>query len=117
MDIPMEGGNYTWSNSLSRYMLDKLLSTPATEEHYSKMVRMCLPQLLSDHFSVLLERGSMQWGLRPYRFEYMWLKAKGFTYKGKWWWDSYQFQGFPSYMLANKLKALKLDLTKWSLEI
>jgi ERCC4-related helicase len=33
------------------------------------------------------------------------------------WWESYDFQGLPSYVLANKLKALKVDLTKWNAEV
>ena len=44
----------------------------------------------------------------------MWLKAEGFEAKVKAWWDSYQFYGTPSYILAHKLKALKLDLKKWN---
>ena len=34
--------------------------------------------------------------------------------KVKDWWDSYQFQGTPSYRMAMKLKALKADLKKWN---
>jgi hypothetical protein len=30
----------------------------------------------------------------------------------KTWWLSYSFQGSPSYILASKLKALKVDLKK-----
>jgi len=35
----------------------------------------------------------------------------------KLWWDSYSFQGSPSYVLACKLKALKQDLKKWNEEV
>jgi hypothetical protein len=47
----------------------------------------------------------------------MWLKAEGFVGLVKQWWDSYSFQGTPRYVLACKLKALKLDLKKWNEEI
>ena len=40
----------------------------------------------------------------------MWLKAKGFVEKVHSWWDSYNFQGSPSYRIAKKLRALKVDL-------
>jgi len=33
------------------------------------------------------------------------------------WWESYDFQGLLSYVLANKLKALKADLKKWNAEV
>ena len=34
--------------------------------------------------------------------------------KVKVWWASYMFQDTPSYILAKKLIALKLDLKKWN---
>lgn len=32
------------------------------------------------------------------------------------WWESYYFSDSPSYVLAQKLKALKLDLRRWNKE-
>ena len=40
--------------------------------------------------------------------------ASGGRWKVEDWWDSYQFQGTPSYRMAMKLKALKADLKKWN---
>jgi hypothetical protein len=48
--------------------------------------------------------------------ENMWLKVDGFVSWIKLWWDSYVFEGSPSFILASKLKALKMDLKKWNLE-
>jgi uncharacterized protein YydD (DUF2326 family) len=47
----------------------------------------------------------------------MWLKSDGFVNQVKTWWMSYEFYGLPSYVLANKLKALKADLKKWNEEV
>jgi hypothetical protein len=44
-------------------------------------------------------------------------KAKGFAGLVKQWWDSYLFQGSPSFVFARKLKALKLKLKKWNEEV
>jgi hypothetical protein len=33
------------------------------------------------------------------------------------WWDSYLFQGSLSFIVASKLKALKVDLGKWNEEV
>jgi hypothetical protein len=33
------------------------------------------------------------------------------------WWDSYHFQGSLSFIVASKLKALKVDLGKWNEEV
>jgi hypothetical protein len=46
----------------------------------------------------------------------MWLKVEGFVDRVTQWWGSYQFQGSPRYVLANKLKPLKVDLKKWNVE-
>jgi len=35
----------------------------------------------------------------------------------KQWWDSYLFQGSPSFILASKLKALKVELKRWNEEV
>ena len=40
----------------------------------------------------------------------MWLKMEGFVEKFQGWWNSYTFDGTPSFVLASKLKALKEDL-------
>ena len=44
----------------------------------------------------------------------MWLKAENFVDTVKAWWASYLFQGNPSFIVAKKLVALKLDLKKWN---
>jgi hypothetical protein len=33
------------------------------------------------------------------------------------WWESYSFQGSPSFVLAQKLKALKVDLKSWNEQV
>ena len=43
----------------------------------------------------------------------MWLRVDNFVDKVEWW-ASYVFQGTPSFILAKKLAALKLDLKKWN---
>ena len=53
-------------------------------------------------------------GKRPFRFENMWLKAEGFVDKVRSWWEAYLFEGSPSYVMASKLKALKVDLKQWN---
>ena len=47
----------------------------------------------------------------------MWLQAEGFVDRVQQWWTGYSFTGSPSYILAQKLKALKADLKKWNREV
>uniref|UniRef100_A0A2N9GWZ4 Reverse transcriptase domain-containing protein n=1 Tax=Fagus sylvatica TaxID=28930 RepID=A0A2N9GWZ4_FAGSY len=44
-------------------------------------------------------------------------KAKGFGEMVRGWWEHYKFEGTPSFIMAKKLKALKLDLKKWNEEV
>ena len=78
-------------------------------EHLYQQV---LPRVLSDHCPLLLEAGVVWRGQSAFKFENMWLKVKGFVDRVKQWWDGYSFAGSPSFILAQKLKALKADLKK-----
>ena len=84
--------------------------TPSWEVKFPSVCQKRLSRLPSDHFPILLEGGNFHRGRRPFRFENMWLKDKGFVERIRSWWESHQFYGAPSFVLANKLKALKVDL-------
>jgi hypothetical protein len=47
----------------------------------------------------------------------MWLQEDGFMERVRLWWESYSFQGSPSFVLAQKLKALKVDLKSWNKQV
>ncbi len=113
MDIPMGGGRHTWSNSQSRFKIDRFLFTSSVEDHFNSLVQRWLLRLCSDHFPIQLDCGHVQWGRRPFRFENMWLKSEGFLDRVKVW-CSYSFRGSPSFVVASKLKALKMDLKTWN---
>ena len=117
VDLPLSGGNFTWTNnrevsSMSR--LDRFLFTSDWAEGFIHICQKRLIRVNSDHFPVLLECGVIRRGRRPFRFENMWLKAEGFGDRVKSWWESYSVTGTPSYVLASKLKALKADLKRWN---
>jgi hypothetical protein len=56
-------------------------------------------------------------GSRHFKFENMWLQLEAFVEQVKNWWGFFNYQSFPSYVLAQKLKALKSDLKKWNEEV
>ncbi|KAK4582883.1 hypothetical protein RGQ29_025877 [Quercus rubra] len=108
IDLPLQGGSFTWSNSrevASKARLDRFLFSANWED-----------KLCSDHFPIVLEGGSFQRGSMLFRFEKMWLKNEGFVDKVRSWWDSYQVHGAPSFILANKLKLLKNYFKRWNVE-
>ena len=117
IDLPMEGGSFTWSNARSRSRIDRFICSPTLEDHFSKLVQRRLPRLLSDHFPISLSCGFMQRRKSPFRFENMWLKSDGFINRVQQWWNSYQYSGSPGYAMVQKLKFLKADLSRWNKEV
>lgn len=63
----------------------------------------------SDHCPLLLEVGFRR-GCCAFKFENMWLKVEGFVERVQQWWTRQCFVGSPRFVLAQKLKALKVDL-------
>jgi hypothetical protein len=116
MDLPLEGGDATWSNSVSWSRLDRFLVSPEWEFSYPGLLQRKLLRVCSDHAPILLVSGCPQSGKRAFKFENMWLKEEGFVEKIRSWWDSFQFFGTPSFVLAKKLKALKWEIKRWNLE-
>jgi endonuclease/exonuclease/phosphatase family metal-dependent hydrolase len=49
VDIPVHGGQFTWSNNRVWSKIDRFLLSPKWEEHYLDVLQRRLPRLLSDH--------------------------------------------------------------------
>ncbi|KAF5463070.1 hypothetical protein F2P56_019016 [Juglans regia] len=114
VDLPLAGGPATWSNNQTWTCLDHFLISPEWESHFLDVWQKRLVCLASDHWPILLDCGGIQSGRRYFKFESMWLKSEGFVERVKQWWISYQFEGTPNFIFANKLKALKRDLKEWN---
>ena len=117
LETPLKGGKYTWSNNreftfVSR--IDRFLFSPDRADHFGLVTQQRLPRVLSDHFTIILNCGRIIGGKRNFLFENMWLKAEGFVDRVQSWWEAYIFEGSPSYIMASKLKALKVDLKQWN---
>ncbi|XP_065630572.1 uncharacterized protein LOC136067974 [Quercus suber] len=81
IDLPLVGGNFTWSNSrevVSSSRLDRFLLSADWEEKFPSGCQCRLSRLLSDHFPIILEGGNLLGGKKPFRFENMLLKDEGF---------------------------------------
>ena len=88
MDIPLEGGSYTWSNSLFGSRIDRFLFSLEWEKHFPTIHQKRLVIVLLDHFSISLEGADIRKGCRLFHFENMWLQVDNLVEKVKIWWDS-----------------------------
>ena len=87
------------------------------ENHFSGVSRSTLPRPVSDHFPILLDGGGVRRGPIPFRFENMWLKEEGFKELLKGWWQGFNYSGSYSFILTEKLNALKTKLKNWNKEV
>ena len=98
--------------------LDKFLITYDWENYFGNVTQSTLPRPLSNHFPILLTRGgSLVRGPTLFRFENMWLKMEGFKSFIDGWWNSFDVRGASSFVVAEKLKALKIKLKGWNKEV
>ncbi|RVW27451.1 Transposon TX1 uncharacterized 149 kDa protein [Vitis vinifera] len=120
IDIPLQGGSFTWSGGLNNQSwarLDRFLVSPNWIDQYSRAIQRRLPRPISDHFPILLEGGGLRRGPYPFKFENMWLKAEGFKELIEGWWQGIVVRGRPSYRLAAKMRGLKHNLKIWNKEV
>ena len=92
--------------------IDRALVPLDWKEHIENVSQWLLPRTISDHCPLLLEAGGVRQGRCAFKFENMWMKTEGFVDRVQQWWNRYCFVGSTSFILAQKLKALKADLKK-----
>ena len=98
--------------------LDRFVVTENWDHHFGGVVQCVLPRPISDHSLILLEgEGTFARGPIPFHFENMWLKAEGFEELVNSWWQRLSFSGSSSYILIEKIKALKPLIKTWNKEV
>ncbi|RVW53160.1 LINE-1 reverse transcriptase-like [Vitis vinifera] len=100
VDLPLQGGGYTWSGGPDNQYwtrLDRFLVTSSWLDQFSSVIQKRLSRPVSDHFPVLLEGGVVRRGPSPFRFENMWLKVEGFQELIHSWWQGIEVRGSASY--------------------
>jgi hypothetical protein len=82
MDIPLVGGNFTWSNNRdppSWSRIDRFLVSPDWEAQFPKVSQKRRQRLCLDYFLILLDRGDFHGGKRHFKFENV-VEIRGFFY-------------------------------------
>ncbi|PHT99388.1 Protein translocase subunit SecA [Capsicum chinense] len=106
----------TWSrseDSSSRSRLDRFLVSTSWAPN---VIRVPLPQLISDYSPILLDGSRGRWTKSPFRFESIWLSLSDFQDRVASRWSSYVVEGRP-FRLAKKLKLLKANMRVWNKEV
>jgi len=120
IDPPLQGAQFTWSRgevSFQASRIDRFLISPEWSEMFNAIKQFPLPRVFSDHKPIVLESGD--WDASPsyFKFENMWLQSDGFLDMVRDWWNSYIVMGTPDFVLIQKLRHLKKDITKWNKEV
>ena len=113
-------GMFTWCvglNNRSKSRIDRFLISEDWKVHFQGAIQVVLAKSVSDHSPILLDGGGMRRRPTPFRFENMWLKEDGFKEVLRQWWEGIQVSGSTSFILTEKLKALKPLLRSWNKEV
>ena len=78
IDLPLQGGTFTWSNSREvalKARLDRFLISADWEDKFSTVSQIRMSRLCLDHFPIVLEGGSFQRDLRicGLRMKVLWI--------------------------------------------
>jgi len=120
MDLPLRGAQYTWSRGtglLQASRIDRFLISSEWNDSFKTIKQVALPRVISDHKPLMLECGEWDSSSSYFKFENMWLQAEGFLDSVKNWWSSYEVEGSPDFVLVQKLKYLKKDISTWNKEV
>ncbi|WMV14420.1 hypothetical protein MTR67_007805 [Solanum verrucosum] len=117
VDPPLLGGSFTWRRGEDHSCasrIDRILHCAEWGDNFTHIKQSCLPKMASDHNPIILSCGGEEWKKSYFKFEIWWLEVEGFKDRVKEWWASFQVNGRPGYILAEKLKMLKVKLKEWS---
>ncbi|WMV58897.1 hypothetical protein MTR67_052282, partial [Solanum verrucosum] len=119
VDMQLEDAAYTWfkgdqQEAASR--IDRLMISKEWDDTFNNLKQIPLQRLGSDHIPIALIPGCWERNKSYFKFENWWLQSEGFVDRVREWWSSFSYTGRPDYVLACKLKALKLKLKEWKQE-
>ncbi|KAK0599556.1 hypothetical protein LWI29_006326 [Acer saccharum] len=116
IDIPLRGGDFTWSNNRvggSWTRLDRFLVSPIILSWFSNFEQIRLPRLISDHHAIGLGAVRAYWGPRPFRFSNCWLEEKSLMEDINKEWVENKIIGSSSSILLFKLRGAKRKIKRW----
>ncbi|KAL5550481.1 hypothetical protein UlMin_000657 [Ulmus minor] len=119
-DLALHNASFTWSNfreEVVKSRLDRFLFTEEWEAGKNDIRQETGSRTCSDHMPIILDTSPVSWGPSPFRFENMWLEHSGFRQECEQWWRGIEVEGWESYRMMEKLRALKDKIKTWNKEV
>ena len=117
VDIPLSKGRDTWRRGdrhTSAARLDRYLISADWNDIFNNIKQSPLHRISSDHTPLSLKCGSCHQNMSYLKFENWWLQTEGFKERIKDWWTVVNCEVTPHFILAYKLKAMKVKLKELS---
>ncbi|KAL7208341.1 hypothetical protein ACSBR1_030152 [Camellia fascicularis] len=118
-DLVMLGRRFTWCNAVDGdkwSRIDLFLISPEWLQVF-KLKQWGLPRSVSNHCPIILMEDAKDWGPRLFRFINAWTLHSQFLSVVKHSWEEAAVTGWASYVIYSKLKALRIALKTWNLEV
>ncbi|KAL5569671.1 hypothetical protein UlMin_026246, partial [Ulmus minor] len=119
-DLALHNASFTWSNfreEAVKSRLDRFLFTEEWGVGKNDIRQETGSRTCSDHMPIILDTSPVSWGPTPFRFENMWLEHSGFRQECEQWWRGIEVEGWESYKIMEKLRALKDKIQVWNKEV
>ena len=119
-DLALHNASFTWSNfreEAVKSRLDRFLFTEEWGVGKNDIRQETGSRTCSDHMPIILDTSPVSWGPSPFRFENMWLEHSGFRQECEQWWRGIEVEGWESYRIMEKLRALKDKIQVWNKEV
>jgi len=119
IDLPMLGRKFTWykPNGLIKSRIDRFLVSREWLDRWSDSKYRVLDMAVSDHYALVLDTVTVDWGSKPFCCLDVWHKDNRFREFVRNRWLSYEIQGGGLFVFKEKLKLLKADLKEWNKEV
>ncbi|KAK3189602.1 hypothetical protein Dsin_029163 [Dipteronia sinensis] len=117
VDIPMQGGDFTWSNNRiggSWARLDRFLMSPIMLSWFPNLMQTGYPRTISNHSAITLGASKLEWGPRPFRIDNAWLEDKELMAEVKKKWVERKNRGSSNCILQTKLWVAKSNIKRWA---
>ncbi|KAL8523184.1 hypothetical protein ACS0TY_013234 [Phlomoides rotata] len=119
IDLPLQGRKFTFfkPDDTCKSKLDQILVNVEWLIWRPDLKLKSLGRTFSDHCPIFLKSMIVDWGPKPFKFFNGWISHPEFKEYCDKKWNSYNVQGWKSFILKEKLKLLKADLKTWSRDI